>query len=239
MFVSPCTLRSTQCAALIALATVAGIARVEANPQPNTPASPRESPTHAEADTRSAQPRFLVAPTWSAPWLHPFAKLAWWLLAANDRSIPDLTAANASAPDQAPVAPVCHRAPISPHLTAPDGGSVADRSEPRIARGSRSHLVPFAVGPPQSPRTPNLRANGTPVPTVDFARRLLAVPVAHVSFRLVARLACRRFSRHPWVGLVSFPSFALRGVPGSLPAPNCFRPPLGVDAARGGRPFPL
>lgn len=240
MFISPCTLRSTQCAALIALATVAGIARVETKPQPNSSANTSELPTLPAAETRSDRIGFFVAPPWSAPWLQPFAKLALWLIASNDRSSPDPAVATSSAPHQAPVtaALLTPPAPLPPpaETTAP---SVVHHSAPRVASGSRSHLIPFAVGPPRSPFAPNLRANGTPVPTVDFARWLLAVPVAHFSFRLVARLACGRFSRHLSVGPDFPPSFALRGAPGSLPAPTRFRPSLCADEARGGRLFPL
>lgn len=237
MFVSPCSLRSTQCAALIALATVAGIARVETSPQPNGAANGAESNTLTASATRPASPCFTLAPTSPAPWLHPFATLALWFLSADDRTGPHLAVATASSPDQAPVTATLLTPPNPPAETTEP--SVFHRSAPRVASGSRSHLIPFAVGPPPSPLTPNLRANGTPVPTVDFARRLFVSPVAHFSFRLVARLACGSFSRHPWVGPVFPPRFALRGAPGSLPAPPRFRPSLCADEALTGRLFLL
>jgi len=240
MFASPCNLRSTQCAALIALATVAGIARVETTSQPNGAAIVAETNTLTTPAAHPTLPGFTLAPTSSAPWLQPFATLVLWFLSAENRSDPDLAVATSSAPGQAPVAAalITPPAPTLPPAKTTEP-SVVHRSAPRVALGSRSHLIPFAVGPPRSQRTPPLRANGTPVPTVDFARRLFVVPVAHFSFRLVARLACGSFSRHPWVGLIFSPSFVLRGAPGSLPAPPRFRPSLCTDEARAGRLFPL
>ena len=233
MFVSPCTLRSTQCAALIALATVAGIARVETNPQPNHAASTPEATPRTVFATRAELTRFVVAPTWSAPWLQPFARLTLWLLAADDRPHPDLITNQASDPDQNPVATLRTQLALPTRLAESLGESAVPPSQPRIARGSRSHLIPFAVGPPRSPLTLKLRANGTPVPTVDFARWFCAISVVHFSFHSVARIACLSFSRHPSVGAVFFPSFALRGATGTCSESIRSRPSLCADAPHG------
>ena len=175
MFFSPCTRRSTQCAALIALATVAGIARIESNPQKTNAANALESNPCFVPASGPGPAHFTVSPKWSAPWLQPLATLALWFLSTSPRTFPAL-----------PIGPTA-----TPEVNYP---------EPRILTGSRSHLVPFAVGPPRTQRPPNLRANGTPVPKVDFARRFYDVSIDHFSVRIFARLACRSVFGHPWVG---------------------------------------
>jgi hypothetical protein len=241
MFFSPCTRRSTQCAALIALATVAGIARVESNPQKTRAINTFESNSCVVPGTDPVTSRFTASPKWCAPWLQPFATLALWFLSADDYSERNLAAASSSTAESAPDAePTLNipspfpAPPIEPTATSIDHGP-----ELRVSTGSRSHFIPFAVGPPRSKPAPNLRANGTPMPTVDLARRFYDISVDHFFVPFFARLACRSFFRHPWVGLVFPPSFALRGAPNSLTAAIRFRRALRAHGARGGRLFPL
>jgi len=241
MFFSPCTRRSTQCAALIALATVAGIARVESNPQKTRAANASESNPCVVPGTGPVPSSFTVSTKWCAPWLQPFATLALWSLSADDYSELNLAAASSSAAESAPDAePTLNiPSPFPAPPIEPTATSVDHSPEPQVSTGSRSHFIPFAVGPPRSQRTPHFRANGTPVPTVDFARRLYDVFVDHFPGYFFARLACHSYFRHPWVGLVFPPSFALRGAPNSLTAAIRFRRALRAHGARGGRLFPL
>ena len=218
MYFSPCTRRSTQCAALIALATVAGIARVESNPQKTRAVNTFESNSCVVPGTDPVTSRFTASPKWCAPWLQPFATPE----TATDAE-PTL---NIPSPFPAPA--------IEPTATSVDHGP-----ELRVSTGSRSHFIPFAVGPPRSQPTPNLRANGTPVPTVDLARRFCDISVDHFFVPFFARLACRSFFRHPWVGPVFPPSFALRGAPNSLTAAIRIRGALRAHGVDGGWLFPL
>jgi hypothetical protein len=241
MFFSPCTRRSTQCAALIALATVAGIARVESNPQKTRAANAFESNSCVVPGTEPVHSRFTASPRWCAPWLQSFATLGLWLLCADGYSELNLAAGGSSAPETAPDAePTLNiPSPFPAPAIEPTATSVDHGPEPRVSTGSRSHFIPFAVGPPRSQPTPNLRANGTPVPTVDFARRFYDISVDHFSVPFFARLACRSFFRHPWVGPVFPPSFALRGAPNSLTATTRFCGALRAHSVDGGRLFPL
>ena len=201
MFFSPCTRRSTQCAALIALATVAGIARIESNPQKTNAANALESNPCFVPASGPGPAHFTVSPKWSAPWLQPLATLALWFLSTEECSELNPAAAS-SEPGSAPDADATLTSPRTfPALPiGPTATPEVNYPEPRILTGSRSHLVPFAVGPPRTQRPPNLRAKGTPVPKVDFARRFYDVSIDHFSVRIFARLACRSVFGHPWVG---------------------------------------
>ena len=241
MFFSPCTRRSTQCAALIALATVAGIARVESNPQKTRAANAFESNSCVVPGTDPVPSRFTASPKWCAPWLQPFATLGLWLLCADGYSELNLAAGSSSAPETATDAePTLNiPSPFPAPAIEPTATSVDHGPELRVSTGSRSHFIPFAVGPPRSQPTPNLRANGTPVPTVDLARRFCDISVDHFFVPFFARLACRSFFRHPWVGPVFPPSFALRGAPNSLTAAIRIRGALRAHGVDGGWLFPL
>ena len=201
MFFSPCTRRSTQCAALIALATVAGIARIESNHQKTNAANALESNPCFIPTSGPGPSQITVSPKWSAPWLQPLATLALWLLSTEDCSELNPDAAS-SEPGSAPDAVATLTSPRT-FLALPLGPTATpdvNYPKPEILKGLRSHLVPFAVGPPRTQRPPNLRANGTPVPKVNFARRFYVVSIDHFSVRFIARLACRSVFGHPWVG---------------------------------------
>ena len=171
----------------------------------------------------------------------PFATLGLWLLCADGYSELNLAAGSSSAPETATDAePTLNiPSPFPAPAIEPTATSVDHGPELRVSTGSRSHFIPFAVGPPRSQPTPNLRANGTPVPTVDLARRFCDISVDHFFVPFFARLACRSFFRHPWVGPVFPPSFALRGAPNSLTAAIRIRGALRAHGVDGGWLFPL
>ncbi len=235
MFVSPCTLRSTQCAALIALAAVAGIARVE-KPQGTSPAEDQASPSKQSRAESSPHDRRVGyhAPQAMSPWLHPVATVALWFLSGEDlRAASDLRTAPKShamsdldlafpSPTVLPAHSV-RRAPAWP------------LSPPHAAFSARDHLIPFAVGPPSRGPHSSLRAVGTAVPGDDTVRSSSVSSFSFFAFRPVARLACPEFSGPILVGLSFAPSSALRGEPVRLSAPAQLRPPFGapVCASRG------
>ena len=241
MFVSPCTLRSTQCAALIALAAVAGIARVE-TPRPAPPPD-QTSTAHTHGRQRSQPLERLVgfaAPTWTSAWLQPLASVALWFLSGNEtRAASELNAATTSTlPSAAHAAvPPAVAASLHPDLALVTS-ALAHPAEPRPALCARAHLIPFAVGPPA--RAVNLphRAVGTAVPADDTVRCSSIFPSAFLPSCFIARLACPEFSDLHLVGLSISPSSALRGKPARLSAPLDLRPSLGVSA-RPGRRSPL
>ncbi len=160
MFASPCSLRSTQCAALIALATAAGIMRVEVAEARSSDSRTTKPETNLATRIelpRSAQTaRFEVAFDAVAPWLALFQ-----------------VAAQLSAESPAAIAaPLSSTAPAAP-LPFP----------PRLCCGptARQHSYPFAVGPPARDHAFQPLAAGTYVPGDSAARGLLV--------RLVSRVA--------------------------------------------------
>ncbi len=238
MFVSPCTLRSTQCAALIALAAVAGIARVETTRPAPSPDQTSTAHTHGR---QSSQPldRLVgfAAPTWTPAWLQPLASVALWFLSGNEtRASSELSAATT------PPLPSAAHAALPPVVAAclqPDHALVtsalAHPAEPRPALCTRAHLIPFAVGPPARAVNLSHRAVGTAVPADDTVRCSSISPSAFLLSCFVARLACPEFSGHLSVGPSFSPSSALRGEPARLSAPLYLRPSLGVSAQPGRR----
>jgi hypothetical protein len=153
MFSCACSLRSTQCAALIALATAAGISRVESSPAPAgvddararaamTQFAPRSETSLVFARWRasfesSGAPRFVVVTTQTVFDVSLVAELA-----------------------DSPAAIPCVRGILVPLFCA----------GPARVRASAQNRLPFAVGPPRHEIASNLRVVGTVVPG-DFAAR--------------------------------------------------------------------
>lgn len=240
MFISPCNLRSTQCAALIALAAVAGIARVEMT-RP-TPVSGQDSASTTQTRSGSRPLDRLVGcatPAWSAPWLHPVATVALWFFSGIDtRAAADPTLTSAPAlPSASHIAP----APAATATYLPDdalaASSLAHPAAPRPALCTRAHLIPFAVGPPAHALNLHPRPVGTAVPANDTVRCLSAPPSAFPFSCFAARLACPKFSGPTSVGLSFSPSSALRGEPAWLSASHTVPPSLGASARPGHDPF--
>lgn len=241
MFVSPCTLRSTQCAALIALAAVAGIARVETT-HPNT--SVDQSPSLGAARQSSQIPDHLVvyaSSTSIIPYLHPVATVALWFSCGTN-----LDAKSEPSPATAPSLPAnAHYAcvPLPSAFRLPDAtvasAGLAHPFPPRPALCTGAHVIPFAVGPPPRDLDFTHRPVGTCVPADDTVRCSLVSPFARSFSRFIARLACPEFSGRPLFGPSFSPSSALRGKPARLSASSTLRPSLGASARPGHGSLPV
>lgn len=219
MFVSPCTLRSTQCAALIALATVAGIMRVEVAEARSSDARTTKPETNRvarlELPRSTPTTRFQVAFDAVAPWLALF-QVAAQLTAESPAEIA------APRPSTAPAAPL----PFPPRLR---GGPTA-----------RQHSYPFAVGPPPLGTTSPTRADDTSVSPDSTARRIAVSRVDVVSLSSFSARLTRLGTPGPKLaGTFSSPSFALRGEPVALRLPSAVPAALGLPCPRpAARPVP-
>jgi len=168
MFSCPCSLRSTQCAALIALAAVAGIPRFE--PAPARAADPAPTPTSTpRLEISAALPR---AHRFSFPSLLDLPSRAWgrgapaaFFSALDERTL---------TPTPVVLQPSSEWPPAPPAAEAP--GNFFTRATP--APTVRQHAHPFAVGPPRRETIPNLRAIGTAVPGDSLARWKLSSRIA-------------------------------------------------------------
>jgi len=227
MFPSVCSIRSAQCAALIALAAVVGLSRFEPTSQP-------EPDTAGTSSVTRSVPRH---PSFS----HAFGLLAHaiglyretFIRPSSISSPPDYESTARARPPLG-----CFSAdPIISALRAdfpvdafafshpPDFGSAA----------VCQHRFPFAVGPPSPPATPPHRAAGTSVPKDVTARWPIVSPVVPFSFSPVARVACCQFAGQRLAVLKFPPSSALRGEPALVPTSVRFRPSLGVSGLRAAR----
>lgn len=193
MLTSVCSMRSAQCAALIALATAAGIVRVEPVRVGGSHAAPELfRPTAGEALSLAKPTRFHVAAEHQAPWMASFATLAAWCLSSPSSdpvSDPDvkrcaqiwLEVSEAPAGIEAPICSAFGRC-----VTAPGK-----------APSSREHHFPYAVGPPRRDGQLPLRAEGTYVPSDSAARRSLRIAASFPAF------GCAREARDPLPGAES------------------------------------
>jgi hypothetical protein len=191
MFPCACSLRSTQCAALIALAAAAGIMRIE---------PPRSERGTASAQNREqAQVQLVDQPTGLmnrfhidggtiAPWVR-LVHVAWQQLAER-------------APPTAALSPPIEK-PLRARFT-----------DPVPVPSARQHSFPYAVGPPLWRTTLTPRAGDTEVSGDSIARRGLFSRVA-------IDLVLSRFARPTRTGSPSLklagtfsnPSSVLRGEP--------------------------
>ena len=148
MFVSPCTLRSTQCAALIALAAAAGIARVEATGanKPSEEGSRNISLLSLRSATKTNA--FELAANVSAPWLNRVAAFAVWCLGGKVPDSSCLSYARAESNDgPAPaVAVLAHNGTST--AVPPAQAALPRHSSHLIPLGRVPYFFPFAVGPP-------------------------------------------------------------------------------------------
>jgi hypothetical protein len=183
MFSCACSLRSTQCAALIALAAVAGLARFEPAQAPVE--SDATSVTRiSEADSISASRYFTALASFVFNALQPRRSAETHLVLS----------ANAGTERPASVALALRELPLA---VATESQSPIHFAELVALRPSaRKHQFPFAVGPPAGAATlVILRADRTHVPGDSTARRM--------SGSRVARFCAAKTSR----------SSALRGYP--------------------------
>lgn len=138
MFSSPCSLRSAQCATLIALAAAAGIARVPTTPKrPTTETAVPLAASHVATPSRVVSTFVVVHPN-VTPWQRPtiVALAAPAIPVANDEIL------------------------IHPSVMAPEGSrsfgsiSLLEKQSERflvslaVVGSEGAHRLPFAVGPP-------------------------------------------------------------------------------------------
>lgn len=210
---SACSLRSAHCAALIALAAAAGLARVEW--ESFAPSTDRG------AELTNAAPAASVAPK-RAPDDEAFAgewaasvRAGWMRLSAMSRALASSgrgaeSVGGAGSPGIAPSPRdvVAARRAVSPEI-------------PKFFEGSpgmptaRAHSFPFAVGPPfRGAGCANLRAADTQVPDDSAARSGFLQRVVRVCVFPARETRTAGPSASPVKPHLS-PSFALRGEPGS------------------------
>lgn len=217
MFSSVCSIRSAQCAALIALAAVVGLSRFEPTSQP-------EPDTAGTSSVTRSVPR------------HSSFSRAFGLLAhaiGLYREVFVRPAFISSPPADEPTARALARPPLgcssadpifSARRTDLPGDSCAFSHPPdRESAAFRPHRFPFAVGPPSPHVTPPHRAAGTSVPKDVTARWPMYTPVVPFSVSPVARVACCQFVGQHLAALKFLPSFALRGEPAPVPTSVRFR----------------
>jgi hypothetical protein len=187
-----CSLRSTQCAALIALAAVAGLARIE---RVDVPTDRVQASAQSVIGNTGEASRFFQA----------FAKFVFGAFAPAKSLSP---AADQYVDSADPLTAEPWRVPS--HLAS----LVATESQALLflqflPPNSRSHKLPWAVGPPAGGVTLiNLRVDGTAVPCDSTTRQVIVSRIARISPE--AKMA----SGPCEPGIDRRPSPALRGTPG-------------------------
>jgi hypothetical protein len=223
MFSSPCSLRSTQCATLIALAAAAGLVRVETNTSAGSgPASEKAGAfDQSFLNKRTAQARNAAASFNSKTF-----DLSAVLFAQGRSSSTESFRLDAAASDFLRLISLLQvtvemsdaaDSAIIPVLTLASGQRPAYFNSPSPARSSRQHVFPFAVGPPHEDASSNPRADDTRVSGDLAVCGMWVVRVADCSkLPLIAHPTCDANRATKLAGLFSEPSFALRGEPDSL-----------------------
>lgn len=202
MFSSPCSLRFTQCAALIALAAAAGISRFEA-----VPARPQALRPVAAVQTCATATTISRAP---------------FYLAAMEALVPRMRASRSTCGFECDRGTGClfsDLPALAPHDSWPSGASLADSSlifyAPALRGLSPSkHSYPYAAGPPRRRINQPLRAAGTTVPGDSRARRSLFSRIVRGFAFLVGAHVIRPADAGLKLAGSNFqPSSALRGEP--------------------------
>ena len=223
MFPSVCSIRSAQCAALIALAAVVGLSRFEPTSQP-------EPDTAGTSSVTRSVPR------------HSSFSRAFGLLAhaiGLYREVFVRPAFISSPPADESTARALARPPLGcssaePIVSVRRADFLLDafafsHPQDRESTAVRQHRFPFAVGPPSPHVTPPHRAAGTSVPKDVTARWSIYAPVVPLSVSPVARVACCQLVGQRLAALKFLPSFALRGEPAPFPTSVRFRLSLGAS----------
>lgn len=223
MFPCACSLRSTQCAALIALATAAGIARMEpafANGGAGETSHPGARLADQRVTTSAGGAFFQYALRVIAPWLRGAG------VAASPTAIATIAAkTGAHDPVTSPAAVAAWRPPSNG-----DPYGVAIRTRFRSiamtlpAADPDSHLIPFAVGPPRLGSIEHPCAGGTVVPRDSAAHGSPVSRIAPDPFRLIVWPLASGECPSPDVAGTWQPSFAVHGESRpTFPAPTTGR----------------
>jgi hypothetical protein len=244
MFPSVCSLRSAQCAALIALAAAAGISRFEP-----AESAPVESTNSTPSVTRTTPSR--PAHTFRTALLQLFGRVfhcdVLTLSALVGAPSPqELSPSNVVSPNVTPPA-ARHVESFPPPLTfAPADTRPAFPRPPAFSPLSvRLHVIPFAVGPPAYETAANPPAACTHVLGDSSACRPSVSRIAPLSVRFVVAPSARlRRPALTLAGPLSAPSLTLRGGPSPLRLPSAlpgFPSPAAnarSTASATARPFP-
>lgn len=228
MFVSPCTIRSAQCAALIALAAAAGIARTPSEPAESRGSSRQNPAIEATVGSHATHLR--------APWLT--SSLATWMrtvsiwLSVSQRDPSHEPHQSDGPANEGGLSAVPGKGADSISAPAISANSPA-AAAPSASFGPRTHRWPHAVGPPAASRSTLPPAAGTTVPGDSAAngtsvlRFLRITPVDAVTS--LSRLARCPAPPHPTDGN----TLTLAGASGLVPRDRVSAlPGTGVFAAR-------
>ncbi len=216
MFPSACSIRSAQCAALIALAAAAGISRFEP-----AESAPSESTNSTPPVTRTTPSRPVHA--FRTALLQIFGRVfhcdVLTLQALVGAPSPqELSLSNVASPHLTPPAARLVGASLTPLTFAPAGTRPAFPRPPAFSPLSvRRHVIPFAVGPPayQTDSTP--RAACTRVLGDSSAYRPSVSRIAPLFVRFVVAPSARpRRPAFSLAGPLPEPSLTLRGEPSPL-----------------------
>lgn len=211
VFPCACSLRSTQCAALIALATAAGIARIEPvrAAEPRTVPEASRTPSNASGSLTTMTAIFCLSTSQPAPWIDPVALAMWCLSSARDDAALD-TETNSG------LVFSVNDAGRNSGLSVPAHRSQAIAFVFGInAPSALRHQFPYAIGPPARANQTPLRADGMFVPGDSAARRTsrVAASIAVSSARAARRWVSGAEKADPI--FFPLPSMALRGEPES------------------------
>lgn len=212
MFASPCTFRSAQCAALIALAAVAGIARVEAPVAAETADAAQRAGSSfghlSEAREEAAAFGFFqLDRTAIAPWAQRVVAFAFRFFAPRPTETHAAVSTTASSATASAVPSRDLADPLVP-LAAPVAVS-AYAAMPRQALCTGERILPFAVGPPRGEATNHPSATDTEVSRNAPAHGLTIVEciASPAGVAADARLARLQSPKPNFAGL-HFPSHA-------------------------------
>jgi hypothetical protein len=208
MFPCACSLRSTQCAALIALAAAAGISRL--GPTKALPVTEAGDARVVFAEQPAVAQRtaafYQVALQAFAPWLRLFAPSS--VSATTSDTAGSGMSATRGHPGNGSVCALLALSGISNERAT---SAVVYFPATVLMPSARSHSFPYAVGPPAREHANTRRVVGTEVPGDSAARVELVEDFAVVYFVLPPMRA-----RHPsdrFAGSIQEPSSALRGEP--------------------------
>lgn len=211
MFASPCSLRSAQCATLIALAAAAGISRFE--PAPARPA------------VGVAAIVSILAAMAKTPQAHTYPISIAVCAHAAPRARMTLAASAAET-----LAPLAAEAPAAGWSPAPSAieSAISFFDWAGAAPTVREYSYPYAVGPPRRGYATPLRVAGNALPGDSSTRRSQVSRIARVSENISSAYVIRTEDRGPRLARLAFvPSSALRacrehaesGEPGPLSRP--------------------